>query len=142
MTSVLKLSQQLASISLAVSRSPSTKLLLTRLPVHTSSASYAKKPIKGAAPGVNQRKFLDVEKDPVLLTTRLVGGNINKEGEDPILEEDSEYPDWLWELRTERGVLELDEMSKDSLQYWKRLARLERKKVNVLRKTRNAYKYY
>ena len=35
------------------------------------------------------------------------------------IKEDSEYPEWLWELRLDKGP-ELEEMDKDSLEYWVR----------------------
>uniref|UniRef100_A0A0D9XY70 Large ribosomal subunit protein mL54 n=1 Tax=Leersia perrieri TaxID=77586 RepID=A0A0D9XY70_9ORYZ len=56
-------------------------------------ASKAKKGGKGGA---------DVAKTPVLSkelkTTTVFGANILKEGSDPKLQPDSEYPEWLWHL--------------------------------------------
>uniref|UniRef100_A0A0E0FAT4 Large ribosomal subunit protein mL54 n=1 Tax=Oryza meridionalis TaxID=40149 RepID=A0A0E0FAT4_9ORYZ len=63
-------------------------------------ASKAKKGGKGAA---------DAAKTPVLSkelkSTTVFGANILKEGSDPKLQPDSEYPEWLWHLLDKRPML-------------------------------------
>ncbi|ESN98329.1 hypothetical protein HELRODRAFT_84746, partial [Helobdella robusta] len=66
--------------------------------------------------------------DVKLLTSRLCGGNILKEGEDPVLKDKSEYPDWLWSLRLTRSPPPLEEIDQDSWQYWKRVNKLDKKR--------------
>ncbi|XP_006663931.1 54S ribosomal protein L37, mitochondrial [Oryza brachyantha] len=63
-------------------------------------ASKAKKGGKGGA---------DAAKTPVLSkelkSTTVFGANILKEGSDPKLQPDSEYPEWLWHLLDKRPML-------------------------------------
>ena len=54
-----------------------------------------------SAPVQKKKKYFDTETDPEKLCNNLCGGNIYVEGEDPKLGPDSDYPKWLWELRTE-----------------------------------------
>ncbi|XP_031843378.1 mitochondrial ribosomal protein L54 [Nomia melanderi] len=70
---------------------------------------------------------LPVEKDVNKLLTYVCGTNIYKEGEDVTLKPDSEYPDWLWEIRTE--PYELSELDPNTKVYWRyvRRAALRRK---------------
>ena len=65
-----------------------------------------------------------------------------REGTDPVLKPDAEYPEWLWNLRIERSAVPLEELKEDSWEYWLRLAKMEKKRVGILKKTRNKYKYY
>jgi len=46
-----------------------------------------------------EKKILPVETDPKKLVTQVAGSCIYKKGEDVKLKPDSEYPDWLWDLR-------------------------------------------
>ena len=95
-----------------------------------------------AAAGVTARKFLEPEKDPEKLINYVCGLNVYKEGTDPEIKPDSEYPDWLWSLRTERGSVPLEELPPDSWEYWRRLGKMERKRVALLKKTKYKYKYF
>ncbi|GFR66078.1 39S ribosomal protein L54, mitochondrial [Elysia marginata] len=85
--------------------------------------SYAKKigKVGGAAA---QKARMEVETDPQKLLTHCCGANIFLEGTDPDLKADQEYPDWLWNLRTERGGQELSELDPDTMAYWRRLSHL------------------
>ena len=47
-----------------------------------------------------EKKILPVETDVNRLVTHLCGSCITKTGEDIKLKEDSEYPDWLWQINT------------------------------------------
>ena len=58
-----------------------------------------------------------VEKDTKKLATHCCGLNIYKTGGEEVkLKEDSEYPDWLWELKIDGKGPSLDEMPKDTLE--------------------------
>jgi len=110
-------------------------------------ACYAKKPaIAGALkPGkgsaaIPQKKRLDPEQDAGKLVRFLCGGNILKEGTDPELRPHSEYPEWLWSLRTERGSPPLEELEVDTWAYWRRIHKINRKTVNMIMK--NKYRYH
>lgn len=85
---------------------------------------YAKKIAAAASAGSltlqPQKKRLPVETDPVKLTTYCCGSNIYKEGEDVRLGEDSEYPDWLWDLKLD-GPPRLQDLDPSTAEYWERL---------------------
>jgi len=83
--------------------------------------------------GAAKKKTLDVETDAAVLCTRLCGGNYYKEGEDPVLGKDEDYPDWLWKLHLERGGIPLEELSQDDPRYWKRLKVLTLREKNKVR---------
>ena len=55
-----------------------------------------------------------------------------KNGDDPPLLPDSEYPDWLWKLADPKKPLE--EISQDSKLYWRRLSKVNRRQENMARK--------
>ncbi|XP_062202990.1 large ribosomal subunit protein mL54-like [Phragmites australis] len=64
-------------------------------------ASKAKKGGKGGAADAAKTPALTKE----LKSTTVFGANILKEGSDPKIQPDSEYPDWLWHLLDKRPVL-------------------------------------
>nr|CAG4652350.1 EOG090X0KWJ [Triops cancriformis] len=70
-----------------------------------------------------EKKKIPVETDPNKLVNFVSGSNILKTGEDIQLKPDSEYPDWLWELRVD-GPVPLEELDPDTLAYWRRLRKL------------------
>ncbi|XP_050232340.1 54S ribosomal protein L37, mitochondrial [Mercurialis annua] len=59
-----------------------------------TSTSKAKKGGKGGAAADAQKETLSKE----VKSTTVVGANILKDGADPKVLPDSEYPDWLWHL--------------------------------------------
>ncbi|XP_038633893.1 39S ribosomal protein L54, mitochondrial [Scyliorhinus canicula] len=62
----------------------------------------------------------EVCKDPAILTTHAVGVNIYKQGKDPELRPDTEYPEWLFTLNL-GPPKSLDELDPESWEYWKRI---------------------
>ncbi|KAJ4951274.1 hypothetical protein NE237_028106 [Protea cynaroides] len=75
----------------------------------------AKKGSKGGATGVGP-KASTLSKEVKSTTT--VGANILKDGVDPKLLPDSEYPDWLWHLLDKRPALsELRRKNVETLPY-------------------------
>nr|CAG4649865.1 EOG090X0KWJ [Scapholeberis mucronata]SVE94024.1 EOG090X0KWJ [Scapholeberis mucronata] len=79
---------------------------------------------------VVEKKVLPVETDPEKLVNFVCGSNYSKQGQDIQLKPDNEYPDWLWSLRLDKPP-PLEEMDQNTLQYWRRL-----RKINLRRKTR------
>jgi len=89
------------------------------------------------------RQRLVPETDPVKLTTFLCGGNISREGgEDPKLLPESEYPDWLWTLRLERGARPFEELEPDTWEYWLRLHKIHRKRFFTGMRIRHMFHRY
>lgn len=66
--------------------------------------TFAAKAKKGGKAGVADAPQKSILSDEVKSTT-VVGANILKEGTDPKLLADSEYPDWLWRLVDKRPAL-------------------------------------
>ncbi|XP_053556702.1 39S ribosomal protein L54, mitochondrial [Bombina bombina] len=96
---------------------------------------YAKKPVvkaKGKAGVKEVLKGPDVCKDPAILTTHAMGVNIYKTGQDVKLKEDSDYPEWLFQLDL-GPPKKLEELSPDTPEYWKLL-----RKLNIWRNNRLA----
>lgn len=85
-----------------------------------------------AAP--QKKKLMDVETDTNKLCNFVCGVNYFKEGEDPPILLDSEYPDWLFTLRTNRKAPDLSELSKDDWYYWIRLRKINIRNNNKERK--------
>ena len=90
-------------------------------------------PGKGAAPAP-KKKELAVEENTEILCSRLCGGNIYKEGEDPVLKDDSEYPEWLWTLKTDWTPIPLEAYSEDDPRYWQKLKKMNIKRNIALKK--------
>ena len=91
---------------------------------------------------MTERKRMGVETDPEKLVNYVSGLNINNTGEDPKIKPDSEYPEWLWSLRTERGHTPLEELDQNTAQYWRIIKRQERKRRALLSKTKHKFKIY
>ena len=62
-----------------------------------------------------------------------VGANIYKNGEDPVLKEDSAYPDWLWTL-LDSSKTPLEDILPDTKQYWRRVNKHNAHERNTLKK--------
>ena len=98
---------------------------------------------KGGLAAATVKKHLSVEtEDTNRLVNYVVGANIYKEGEDPKLKDDSEYPEWLWNLRTDRRPVPLEELDPDTWEYWNRLAKLDRRRKNRFIAVRHRFKEY
>lgn len=89
-----------------------------------------KKKLGKAGPAI-EKKILPVESDAHKLVNFVCGSNIYKEGEDVQLKPDSEYPDWLWTLRTGPPP-KLEELDPNSLEYWRKVRRLGMQRNNRL----------
>ena len=97
---------------------------------------------KGIAQPTQQRQYLDVERDGAVLTDYLVGGNILREGTDPKLKPDTEYPEWLWSMRTVRGAKPLEEIEPDSEEYWRYMKVKDRLRRKMTMKKNHKYKIF
>lgn len=83
-----------------------------------------------------EKKLLPVETDTYRLQTHVCGTNLLKEGgEDVKIKPDSEYPSWLWTLRTGPPP-PLEEMDPNTKQYWRRLRTLGLRKNNKIKATK------
>lgn len=91
--------------------------LKTVLAVSMLGGALKKKKMGKLGPIV-EKVVLPVETDTEKLTKYLCGGNIYKTGEEIPLKPDSEYPDWLWNLRLGPRPL-LEELEPGSREYWK-----------------------
>lgn len=106
-----------------------------------AGASKAKKGGKGAASDAPKASILSKE----VKSTTVVGANILKEGSDPKVLPDSEYPDWLWHLLEKRPALsELKMKNIETLPYedLKRFLKLDNRakiKENNSVKAKNWY---
>ncbi|KAL6428644.1 hypothetical protein ACFW04_007924 [Cataglyphis niger] len=77
-----------------------------------------------------EKKLLPVETDVNRLLTYVCGTNIFKEGgEDVKIKPDSEYPSWLWTIRTGPPP-SLEELDPNTKQYWRKLRLLGLKRNN------------
>lgn len=104
-----------------------------------SAGAKAKKGAKGAASDAPKASILSKE----VKSTTVVGANILKDGADPKILPDSEYPDWLWRLVEKRPALsELRRKNTETLPYedLKRFVKLDNRariKENNLLKAKN-----
>ena len=89
--------------------------------------------------GVKKKLNIEVETDAEVLCSRLVGGNIYKEGEDPVLGPDEDYPDWLWNLHIDRQAIPLEELSEDDPKYWRKLKTMNMKVNNRHRAAKKGF---
>lgn len=94
-----------------------------------------KKLTKGKGP-TSEKKVLPVETDTEKLVNYCCGTNILKEGgEDIKLKPDSEYPDWLWNIRTGPAPT-IDELDPNTKQYWRRLRKINLRRNNKMKSLR------
>ncbi|XP_064621094.1 large ribosomal subunit protein mL54-like [Lineus longissimus] len=133
----------MAASLLRVGICPLTKSCFSGLklanPVKIIVATYAKPTkakgkTKGMAYQPVEKKELEVETDPEKLVNYCCGANYFKAGEDPKIKPDEEYPDWLWELRTERRPIPLEELDQDDPYYWRRLRKMHFRRATQLMK--------
>lgn len=85
-----------------------------------------KKKLGKAGPTI-EKKQLPVETDPERLVNYACGTNIFKTGEDIKLKPDSEYPDWLWNIRIGPPP-PLEELDPNSKEYWRRIRKMAMKR--------------
>ncbi|MED6168670.1 hypothetical protein PIB30_013653 [Stylosanthes scabra] len=85
-----------------VSRSLITKETVGVSFQRTFATGKAKKGSKGGA-AADAPKASSLSKE--VKSSTVVGANILKEGSDPKIQPDSEYPDWLWHLLDKRPAL-------------------------------------
>ncbi|XP_029053040.1 39S ribosomal protein L54, mitochondrial isoform X1 [Osmia bicornis bicornis] len=77
---------------------------------------------------------IPVEKDVNKLLTYVCGLNYYKEGEEIQLKPDDQYPEWLWNIRTEPVTLE--DLDPNTKQYWRYLRKEGIRKKNKMIKHR------
>lgn len=82
-----------------------------------------------------EKRILPVETDPERLTKFVCGSNIYKTGEDVAIKPDSEYPDWLWSIRTGPPP-PLSELDPNTLEYWRRVRKYAKQRNNKMAKLR------
>lgn len=82
-----------------------------------------------------EKKLLPVETDAHKLVNYVCGTNIYKEGEDVKIKPDSEYPSWLWTIRTGPAPT-LDELDPSTKQYWRKLRKLGLRRNNKIQATK------
>ncbi|XP_069960202.1 large ribosomal subunit protein mL54 [Cherax quadricarinatus] len=79
---------------------------------------------------------LAVETDPEKLVKYVCGSHPMKENrQDVPIKDDSEYPEWLWTLRTGKPP-KFSELEPNTKEYWKRLRTMAMKENNRLKKTK------
>lgn len=79
-----------------------------------------------------EKKVLPVETDSERLVNYVCGSNIYVTGEDVKIKADSEYPEWLWDLRTGPPP-PLEELDPNSKEYWSRIRTFARRRINKLK---------
>lgn len=84
---------------------------------------------------VVEKVVLPVETDARKLVKYVCGSNINKEGHDIELKDDSEYPEWLWKLNIGKPKT-LQEMDPETLEYWRKVRKMAKKRNNELARLR------
>ncbi|XP_043277658.1 39S ribosomal protein L54, mitochondrial [Venturia canescens] len=95
------------------------------VPVNRYAAPVALGKLKKGkkAGAATEKRLLPVEKDTHKLVKFVCGSNILKEGgQDVEIKPDSEYPDWLWEIRTGPAP-PLSELDPNTKAYWRRVRR-------------------
>lgn len=109
--------KQISSSFLAKSSWPNICLALSTAPAKPTGTSLS----------IGKKRFrLPTEKNVDKLITHCCGANYFKEGEEIKLKDDSEYPEWLWELPMKPPSLhELDPNTKE---YWEKAEKVGRQR--------------
>ncbi|XP_037035685.1 39S ribosomal protein L54, mitochondrial [Bradysia coprophila] len=82
---------------------------------------------------IAEKVIIPVETDTHKLVNYVCGSNINKTGEDIKIKDDSEYPEWLWQINTGPAP-KLEELDPETKQYWRKLRKLALQRNNTLAK--------
>ncbi|KAK0161122.1 hypothetical protein PV327_009634 [Microctonus hyperodae] len=123
-----------------------TKILISGAQIKTQTCQYAApggllakmKKGKKATTQTTGKIVLPVETDAKKLVSFVCGSNILKEGgEDIKLKPDSEYPEWLWNIRIGPPP-KLEELDKNTKAYWRKLRKQGLRKNNL----KSQYKQY
>ncbi|KAG9452162.1 hypothetical protein H6P81_005066 [Aristolochia fimbriata] len=107
---------------------------------YAAAAGKAKKGAKGGA-AADAPKASTLSKE--IKSTTVVGANILKDGTDPKVLPDSEYPDWLWDLLDKRPALselrrkDLETLPYEDLRRFVKLDNRQRIKENNAVKAKN-----
>jgi len=100
-----------------------------------SLMSLGKGKKKDKVGAVVEKIVIPVETDATKLVSYCCGSNILINGQDVKLKPDSEYPEWLWTMRTGRAPT-LDEMDPTTKEYWLKVRTLALRRNNRLRRLR------
>lgn len=106
--------------------------VVSKLQINVTVKSAFAAPAKVAAgQAVGKKRFrLPVEQDVSKLMANCCGANYLKDGEEVKLKDDSEYPEWLWNVPLKPPRLEeYDPATKD---YWERAEVVGRQRENKL----------
>lgn len=98
-----------------------------------SMLGMKKKKMGGKVGAVMEKTELPVENDPEKLVNFVCGSNIYKTGEDIKLKPNSDYPEWLWSIRTGPPLV-LEELDPNSKEYWRRIRKMGIKEQNSMLK--------
>lgn len=98
-----------------------------------AAANAVKKKKLGKLGPIAEKIVLPVETDAHRLVNYVCGSNIYQKGEDVQLRPESEYPDWLWNIRVGPPA-KLEELDPETKQYWRKLRGMALKRNNTLAK--------
>ncbi|KAF7996318.1 hypothetical protein HCN44_001950 [Aphidius gifuensis] len=96
-----------------------------------ASAVFSAKAKKAKKAAGSTKIVLPVETDTKKLVEYVCGSNILKEGEDVKLKDDSEYPDWLWNIYLGEPK-KLEELDPNTKAYWRKLREKNLRRNNRL----------
>ena len=107
--------------------------IVSKSAINATIKSTFAAPAKAAGgQAVGKKRFrLPVESDMNKLMTNCCGANYLKNGEDVKLKEDSEYPEWLWEVPLKPP--RLHEYNPDTKEYWEKAEVVGRQRENKLK---------